>query len=357
MDIKYLKDYKHNYVVIKDDRVLENDYQLKMLSQNKIEGLLNCQERMINGEGLLYYEVTSYHSLKMLFDNKCLNMDDLVNIINALNEVLNNISRYLLREDKLILDPEYIYMDIETKKCHFLYYPFYSDDKNSFLALTEYLVERINNDDMKVVEAAYQLMDVITSHQLSMSEAVNWFIKEFDDIKETPSEKKYKEEINFDDNDFFKDDDEFEEELSFFEKIKRLIFHSKYDDSTEDAVLYDNEYENNQIEDESTVYIPWVKNSEGKLYGIGPNNKYHIELSKAPITIGKLQGMVDMVISEKSISRIHAKIFRQGSRYCLQDMNSTNGSYKNGIRLTPNEVVNIDPGDEIGLGKLKFVYR
>ena len=42
---------------------------------------------------------------------------------------------------------------------------------------------------------------------------------------------------------------------------------------------------------------------------------------------------------------------------CHIDLNSTNGTFRNGMRLEPNASEIIEPGDEIRLGKLKFIYR
>ena len=107
----------------------------------------------------------------------------------------------------------------------------------------------------------------------------------------------------------------------------------------------------------NTVFIPWVENCENKLYGVGKGNKNHIDLGKLPLTVGKLAGSVDMVIEDQSISRRHARFFREGNRIYMSDLNSTNGSFKNGMRLLPNASEVLEPGDEIRLGKLKFIYR
>ena len=49
-EVKYYKDYRHNYLILKDNGCLsENVYQRKMVSENKIRGLLDSQERFING--------------------------------------------------------------------------------------------------------------------------------------------------------------------------------------------------------------------------------------------------------------------------------------------------------------------
>ena len=64
-----------------------------------------------------------------------------------------------------------------------------------------------------------------------------------------------------------------------------------------------------------------------------------------------------MVIKEQSISRMHAKFSRNGNSIYVTDLNSTNGTFKNGMRIVPNTSEMIEPGDEIRLGKLKFIYR
>lgn len=107
----------------------------------------------------------------------------------------------------------------------------------------------------------------------------------------------------------------------------------------------------------NTVFIPWVENCENKLYGMGKGNKNHIDLGHLPLTVGKLAGSVDMVISDQSISRRHVKFTRDGSHIYMSDLNSTNGTFKNGFRLEPNTSEILEPGDEIRLGKLKFIYR
>lgn len=40
----------------------------------------------------------------------------------------------------------------------------------------------------------------------------------------------------------------------------------------------------------------------------------------------------------------------------IMDLHSTNGTYVNGVRLEPDCKVEIQVGDQIGLGKLNFTY-
>lgn len=60
---------------------------------------------------------------------------------------------------------------------------------------------------------------------------------------------------------------------------------------------------------------------------------------------------------EDNISRIHAKFDKRNNQILLMDMYSTNGTYKNGLRMQPEETTDIEPGDEIRFGNLNYCYR
>ena len=73
--------------------------------------------------------------------------------------------------------------------------------------------------------------------------------------------------------------------------------------------------------------------------------------------IGKKEDCVDGILDDASISRVHARFFQRDSVLCVEDLNSTNGTYKNGIMLAPHEKAEVFPEDEIRFGKLQFIYR
>lgn len=108
----------------------------------------------------------------------------------------------------------------------------------------------------------------------------------------------------------------------------------------------------------NTVFLDMSSyKKEKKLYGINKGNKYHISLDRLPCTIGKMAGNVDIVIKDSTISRIHARFTKQEDGIYVTDMNSTNGTFKNGLRLEPNETVRIECGDELRFGRMTFCYR
>lgn len=57
---------------------------------------------------------------------------------------------------------------------------------------------------------------------------------------------------------------------------------------------------------------------------------------------------------ENGVSRIHASIKRLENRTVLIDLASSNGTYLNGVRLSPHVETPLQNGDMIALGKLKM---
>jgi hypothetical protein len=106
-----------------------------------------------------------------------------------------------------------------------------------------------------------------------------------------------------------------------------------------------------------TIYVEQTQETEAihKLYT--PDGRIAAILEKEITTIGKQKDEVDVVLEDDSVSRIHARIFTDNELVYLEDLNSTNGTFKNGLRLQPYEKRRLEEGDEIRFGKLLFVYR
>jgi len=62
----------------------------------------------------------------------------------------------------------------------------------------------------------------------------------------------------------------------------------------------------------------------------------------------------EIVILEKRASREHAAIHREGRRFLLEDLGSTNGTFLNGERLS--SVVPLRDGDQIKIGDVIFTF-
>lgn len=79
-------------------------------------------------------------------------------------------------------------------------------------------------------------------------------------------------------------------------------------------------------------------------------NAHHIPIYQTPMVLGSLEEAVDGVLFGRGISRIHAIIEAEGLQYYIRDLDSTNGTYWNGEKLSPQIPKEIQEGDKIIIG-------
>lgn len=396
MKIKYIRDFRRNYLVIKKEDSGQDRYPVKMITENSIDGLVPCQERMINGESLLYYDITSRQNIQGILEVQPLQMQHLQKMFSGLRTISEVIEKYLLDPGDLLLLPEFVYMDMGTWEYSFIYYPGKEGEGNHSLRdLNEFFMQHMDSENVQLVEAVYQMADLLNRQQFVLDELITWFQENYDEerieeqnettiqtgwhqsqsIQGVVQNKRWNEDGQMDDGNSavretttsYISIPEFEGKKSLWRRLKEWVFpNNKWEKkghttASSRYIRYQNITDQERVPElgsyEHTMFIPWVENSDNKLYGIGKNNKYHISLQKLPVTVGKMSGAVDIVLNDQSISRLHARISRDGNRFFITDLNSTNGTFRNGMRLEPNASEIIEPGDEIGIGKLKFIYR
>ena len=81
--------------------------------------------------------------------------------------------------------------------------------------------------------------------------------------------------------------------------------------------------------------------------------KETIAITKGPVVIGRLSTN-DVVLSDPNVSRRHAELRRDGNRWRLADLGSTNGTVVNGKLSREHE---LQDGDKITFGKTDLVFK
>ena len=79
-------------------------------------------------------------------------------------------------------------------------------------------------------------------------------------------------------------------------------------------------------------------------------------LGPAEITVGRLSSNQVMVNDPKASSR-HTTIRQAGQSYSITDLGSTNGTFVNEQKLSPNTPYTLNPGDRIRIGETIFTYE
>ena len=73
-------------------------------------------------------------------------------------------------------------------------------------------------------------------------------------------------------------------------------------------------------------------------------------------TIGRTNGN-DLIISERTVSRRHARLWFDNGRWLLEDIQSANGTFVNNMRLKPNQPVALNDNDVINFGDEVVVFN
>lgn len=114
----------------------------------------------------------------------------------------------------------------------------------------------------------------------------------------------------------------------------------------ETSVLNDGAGETTVLGNQSTGYSMMRKRNNEK-----------IVINKPEFVIGKERRRVDYCISDNnSISRAHAKIRVRAGRCYIADLGSTNCTYVNGVKLSPNQEVILSKGDKIKISDEEFEF-
>ncbi len=73
------------------------------------------------------------------------------------------------------------------------------------------------------------------------------------------------------------------------------------------------------------------------------------------ITLGR-SSRNDIVIKDKFVSKNHLKIIDDNQAYFIEDLGSANGTFLNGAKIEPNEVIELQNNDKIGVGFIQFIF-
>jgi diguanylate cyclase (GGDEF)-like protein len=106
------------------------------------------------------------------------------------------------------------------------------------------------------------------------------------------------------------------------------------------------------------VGTPKAATSDGaavlvQVYPPGKNLGKRFPLVGAEHVAGRLEDL-DITIDEEAVSRRHARLYREGDSWCIEDLGSTNGCFVNDARV---ERTRLGDGDMVRLGSaiLKFL--
>lgn len=389
---EYVRSLNCNYErILLDEKPEEKRYQYCILSRGGIKGLLPGSLRYINGSAYLYYDISSMQNVAQLYGNHCVPRKWLEDFLWSMRQVRQELGRFLLDSKNILWYPEHIFQDLENNVFSFLYLPYY-EGESGFLKLMEFLVERIDYEDEALVNCVYHMyeqlerngevylqaqiyedakcleerkpqenmagsglcarpeMEETTVRETAAEETGQAAAGELQNNKEAAPEEKTKPERKSILLGIF--DGKKKRGREQREDYRQIMHREMEGYAVAETTDYEEEtYGRTVFVEEKAVREQCAHRlltAQGKLLAV---------LDKPLLSIGKKKGEVDVVLEDVSVSRIHARIITEKDEVYLEDLNSTNGTFKNGLRMQPYEKRRLEEGDEIKCGAVGLIFR
>ena len=373
LKVNYLRNLKSNRLIFEPEEKflieLKSKYafELGMIEHNEIKGFLKPNIKRLNGRLELGYDISSLQPLSRVLEVRTMNTDEIKDFIIDIISATKALEEFLLEASSVVLDPEYIFTDLDLKKYSFLYIPRSENNKEEMKLLLESILDNINKEDKDCLITVYGMLKecqkrdfVINDLEELLEGNVQTEVKRYEPVvtyeteTENPIECRDKKKKQF--NIFggiFKGNKAKEqtEEEEFLEKV-----FDGYEPSVSAACLNEEKsvFEVRDEEISNTVLLTDIKlNSSGRVLR-SINGKEDIEISYLPFIIGKQDRICDYVLDVEGVSRIHLKFFENKGLLYAVDLNSRNGTYINGKKLENEENTKLNKGDIINICGMSY---
>lgn len=401
---EYVRNCNCNYERIHlEEKPEEKRYQYCILNRGGIRHLLPASLRYINGEAYLYYDISSTQNVKQLFAQRVISREWIKDFLWGIRQMHQELDRFLLEDQCIVWSPGQVFQDLEKNDFFFLYVPYYKEE-NGLDELMEFLIERMDYDDEALVEfvyAVYEQVKQVGPDYLRKQIHEDWVgferkekkeevqerqmlqevceevaasakiggQKEFVTTKEVGGSKKNRWSFWEGRGKRHREKEDYREKLrqrlagmeqyavceeTIYEKAKSPSARS----GLQEGIELNHVYMESSVEEEygKTIYIEEsAVKEEPALYKM--DGELVAKLENLPFVIGKKKENANLVLNDYSVSRVHARITQEDGIYFIEDLNSTNGTFKNGLRLQPYEKRRLEKGDELKFGKTEYVYR
>jgi len=183
MKSHYQTDLNKTYLIVEGEVYRDEDYQIQVLKENNISGLVNMEDRYIDNTRKYYYDITGKTAIKQLFERGKPGYEEIKTLMESLLCVMHILKQYMLSSDGLILDAEMIFK--EKERYYFCFYPDQEGQLSErFHELTEFFVREVDYRDEKGVHLAYVMHKATMENNYSLEQIMKEFCQEFSEETE-----------------------------------------------------------------------------------------------------------------------------------------------------------------------------
>ena len=99
-------------------------------------------------------------------------------LLTGIRDGISRARQYLLNSADILLDPDYIYMDIDTRQVQLCYVPYSDQKEHTLLKLAEFVLKRLDHGDRQAVELGYAFFHQASRENVGFSELEQALLRE-----------------------------------------------------------------------------------------------------------------------------------------------------------------------------------
>lgn len=158
---EFKKDLSNTYMVLCPLEEEEDSFLIKMLTRNHIDGLLKIEVKMIDNQKYYYYDITGKQTLSDIVQIGPISFLQLQKIYERLLKLPEICKEFLIYENGIFMESNFIYMDASWDIIEFCYYPGIKKELQEQIGkITEYLLNKVDYKDERAVLAVYAFYQV-----------------------------------------------------------------------------------------------------------------------------------------------------------------------------------------------------
>ncbi len=344
-----------SYMVMKSNVVMDG-FEYPMLEKNKIFGLLPLKISNLDDCMQFWFDISGKQSLDDWLKIKKQGSSFLKLFFTSLAAIIEQIGEYLLEENGISLIPEHIYIDSEKMNILFCYLPFEKISlKDSLRSFMEYFLSHMAHSEQEGTQKCYEVYELCQQENVQLESVLQILFEDADAVcvREETEPQKVSAERNI-----MKEVPQKLQDKIQDKKIIQYFFDKMQRKKKMEQEIYEFEPEDYQTETSNpTVFLgSETEQILGELKYEGEGDEKNMVIASSMFLIGSHREETDGVIHNDTVSRVHARITKENDCYYLEDMNSTNGTYRNGELLNYKEKVLLVKNDKISFAKENYRF-
>jgi hypothetical protein len=234
LQAEYRKEGMNYYMKIPCGKEYTEGYDSALLQYHVVPYLLPIEVREMDGACELYYRLQYRTTLKSVLGHLALTGRRMGNIMQSIVGALESVEEYMIEPEMIMWKTEYIFIEADTGKLQFCYYPDESQRQGSIKEVLTEILQVVDKRDEETTLLLLHFFNLITEPECSL-EQLKSFLREKIGENDRPEEGYFNASNHKTDWQIAKREDNHEKQRE--KKAENRKISKKEDDSNQESTV------------------------------------------------------------------------------------------------------------------------